>query len=56
MVIDRWTGEISNTEPQKCDDLAWFPLDHLPDNTIPYVRYAIEKYQIGVYYSEFGWS
>jgi 8-oxo-dGTP diphosphatase len=56
MVINHWTGEISNTEPQKCDHLAWFPLESLPQNTVPYVKYAIEKYQAGSNYSEFGWE
>jgi 8-oxo-dGTP diphosphatase len=56
VVARRWAGEITNTEPHKCDHLAWFPLESLPQNTMPYVKFAIEKYQEGSYYSEFGWG
>jgi len=55
-VVRHWVGEVTNHEPQKCDDLSWVALDALPDNTIPYVRQAIENYQAGDYYSEFGWQ
>ena len=50
-----WTGEPQNMEPGKCDDLRWFPLDALPDNTIPYIHEAIRCYREGVGYSEWGW-
>ena len=53
--VRHWAGEATNHEPQKCDDLTWVALDSLPHNTIPYVKRAIENYQAGVYYSEFGW-
>lgn len=45
-----------NKEPEKCDDLRWFPLSNLPANTIPYIRHAIECYQKKIFYSEFGWE
>ena len=36
------------------DDLQWFELDGLPDNTIPYVRQAIGCLRKNVKYSEYG--
>ena len=56
MTTDRYEGEIENREPHKCDELKWFPMDQLPENTIDYIVTAISAFQNNEYYSEFGWS
>ena len=56
LLVRHWTGEIANREPDKCDDLAWYPVASLPDNMIPYVRQALRNHHNGVLFSEFGWK
>ena len=55
-IADKWEGEPKITETEKCDDLKWFPLNSLPKNTIPYVKFMIENYKSDNFYSEFGWD
>jgi 8-oxo-dGTP diphosphatase len=55
-VVEVWEGKIVNREPEKCDDLDWFSLNQLPENTIPYIRQALTYIQFGVFYSEFGFE
>lgn len=52
---NKWQGEPKIMEPDKCDDLKWFPVDSLPANMIPYIRQAIDKVNKKIFYSEFGW-
>lgn len=49
------TQEPVNKEPHRCDNLSWFPLDHLPANTVPYIRQAIQSFTKKQFYSEKGW-
>ncbi len=55
-LVENWQGEIRNMEPQKCSDLEWFEVNHLPENIIPCVQIALEHLFKGESYSEFGWE
>ncbi|MEK7074529.1 MAG: NUDIX domain-containing protein [Patescibacteria group bacterium] len=48
----KWSGEVINAEPGKCDDLKWTDPDDLPHNTTPHVRKIIEDIWEGITYSE----
>jgi 8-oxo-dGTP pyrophosphatase MutT (NUDIX family) len=40
--VNKWTGKVTNCEPDKCDDLIWVEPHAIPENTTPHVRVAIE--------------
>jgi ADP-ribose pyrophosphatase YjhB (NUDIX family) len=56
LTATKWTGEIVNAEPHKCDELKWVHLDQLPANMIPYVRQAIDNYRAGKWFDSYGWD
>ncbi|TCP54741.1 ADP-ribose pyrophosphatase YjhB (NUDIX family) [Tumebacillus sp. BK434] len=56
VAVERWTGQIRNMEPDKCDDLRWFAWDDLPDNIIPYVRRALQNYRQGNWFDSVGFD
>ena len=47
-----FTGEPRNMEPEKCSEVAWFPLDALPKNMMHHVAEALRDIQNGIFYSE----
>lgn len=55
VAVRTWKGDITNAEPDKCDDLRWSAADALPANVIPYVARALACWRAGETYSEFGW-
>lgn len=54
--IKAWDVEPFNAEPDKCDELRWCDVAALPENTIPYVKQAIQNFRDGVVFEEFGWK
>lgn len=53
LTASAYSGEAKNLEPDKCDQLEWFDIDHLPDNTIPCVRQAINCIKDDILHSIF---
>lgn len=53
LTAEKWEGEPQVMEKDKCDEIGWFPIDQLPENTIPYIRSAIDHIRNGVTFSEF---
>ncbi len=47
-----FTSAFKNCEPEKCDQLAWFSLDALPEKMVEYVRTALEHVKNEIAYSE----
>lgn len=37
-----YKGELKNNEPEKCSELAFYPLNKLPQNLLPHVKKVIE--------------
>lgn len=48
-----WSGKPHNAEPDMHDEIAWFSLEELPENTVPPVKAMLEAYVAGKTYSEF---
>lgn len=56
MTCTSWKNEIINNEPHKCDSLAFFSYDNIPENTTPYIVKALSDIQKGITYSEINWE
>ena len=56
LAASKWSGDVVNAEPDKCDDLSWHSVHDLPPNMVPYVRQALENYLNGKYFDSFGWD
>jgi ADP-ribose pyrophosphatase YjhB (NUDIX family) len=54
-ICKEWKGEIRIMEPNKCDELTWYSLNELPENTVDYVYEAINNYRNTIKFSIYGW-
>lgn len=55
LTCKNYEGKITIMEKNKCDELAFYDLVNLPNNTISYVRKGIEYYQNNISFSMYGW-
>ena len=55
LICKKYEGKIEIMEKNKCDDVRFFELKKLPENTIPYIRKGIESYLHDEPFSIFGW-
>lgn len=53
---DKCQGKPQIMEHDKCDDMQWFPLKSLPENTLPYIKQAIKSYSNRITFSELGFE
>ncbi|MEC5385063.1 NUDIX domain-containing protein [Uliginosibacterium sp. H3] len=55
-VAENWSGTPALLEAGKHDHIAWYAIDALPENLIPYTRQGIECSGRGEAFSSFGWT
>jgi hypothetical protein len=54
-VCNKWKKTIKIGEPNKCSELKWFNIKHLPKQLIADRKQALVNYQKGIYYFNFNW-
>ncbi|MBU9825061.1 NUDIX domain-containing protein [Rahnella aquatilis] len=55
-ICREWSGVPFLAEPDKHAEVSWKNISDLPEETIPYVRQAIEAINADESYSEYGWD
>ncbi|HTH93352.1 MAG TPA: NUDIX domain-containing protein [Candidatus Paceibacterota bacterium] len=50
--VKSWQGEVTNTEPEKCDEFKWVDPNDLPQNMTFHIRRGIENIQKGIFFDE----
>lgn len=53
---DTYEGTIMNAEPDKCDELKFYPVNDLPANMAGFVSHALDCTLKGEVFSEYGWG
>lgn len=51
-IIEDWSGELKNMEPEKADFIEWVDICSLPNNIVPYLKDILEKINQDILYSE----
>ena len=53
--IKNFIGIPTIGEPEKCEEIKWFPINNLPQDLIPIRKTAIENYLHNIFYCEIDW-
>lgn len=53
--VTKWKGEITISEPQKCAELVYCPMNQLPTDVLPYIKHALSDINLGIHYGEYAW-
>lgn len=56
LYCNKFSGEITIMEPNKCDELLFCEIDKFPKNVIPYIRQAIENYRNNIQFIDYGFD
>jgi hypothetical protein len=54
--VRKWSGDLVNAEPHKCESLDWIPGHRLPENFVPYAAVALRLIQDGENVGTYGWD
>ena len=50
VLSSKYEGTIKNNEEDRCSELCFYPLDDLPEATIPYVKQALDALKENQFY------
>lgn len=53
ILVENFDGIPKNNEPEKCEEIAWFDINNLPENTTPQVKICLKSILEKKYFSEF---
>lgn len=56
LIARSWAGEPVNTEPHKCAELAWHPMERLPEGMVPYAAAGIRAVREQERFALHGWE
>ncbi len=53
---NKFSGDVTIMEPNKCDELIFCEFDKFPKNVIPYIRKAIDNYRNNIQFIDYGFD
>lgn len=54
LYCNKFSGNITIMEPNKCNELSFYEFDKFPTNVIPYIKQAISNYRNNIQFVDYG--